>query len=491
LERNLEILDKYRKYADMAELRVDCLDPDERFLIRRFPEKAGLPVILTIRRTIDGGYFSGGEGARVNLLAQGLAYASANRRMNFAYVDIEEDLNVPSLEEAARTFGTRIISSWHSLDGNTDDIPAKIRGMKCIGDDIVKIAVKVNSVSGVLQIYRASRLYPKSEKIFFCLGQYGAYSSILADQFGSFLTYTSALNESDIAKVAEGQVDVQDLVDMYHFRGISKTTKIFGMAGKPPLVPEYFRFYNTVFYLEEIDAVYVPFPVNSIADFLKLANELDISGLSITGPYKEDVIPFLFEQSSLVETVGACNTVCRKNTGWIGTDTDASGFLDSFLSFVGRKNLKRRKITLIGAGNMARVIAGELSRLGVSVLILNRSALKARELAERYEFAWGVLDSAGIDMIKNFRDIIIQATPAGTGGVGDPLEMYSFCGREAVMDVVYKPERSPLLMRAADAGCRVINGYDMVTRQIRYQYSQFISRDVSPQVMARVQFDRS
>jgi 3-dehydroquinate dehydratase/shikimate dehydrogenase len=92
-------LEKYRKLIDLAELRVDCLDPDERFLIRSFPEKAGVPVILTIRRKIDGGQYIGGEGARIVLLSKGLAFADANRRRNFAYVDIEEDLNVPSLEE--------------------------------------------------------------------------------------------------------------------------------------------------------------------------------------------------------------------------------------------------------------------------------------------------------------------------------------------------------------------------------------------------------
>jgi 3-dehydroquinate dehydratase/shikimate dehydrogenase len=108
IDRNLEILNKYRKYADMAELRVDCLEPNERFLIRRFPEQTDMPVILTIRRDLDGGFFNSGEGARINLMAQGLAYADTDKRRNFAYIDIEEDLNVPSLEEAARAFGTRI-----------------------------------------------------------------------------------------------------------------------------------------------------------------------------------------------------------------------------------------------------------------------------------------------------------------------------------------------------------------------------------------------
>src|SRR5215469_11879574 len=117
LAQNFEILDKHRRYVDLAELRVDCLEPDERFLIRRFPEMAGLPVILTIRRDIDGGSFIGGEGSRITILANALAYADPDRRRNFAYVDLEDDLDVPSLEEAARTYGTHIIRSWHNIDG--------------------------------------------------------------------------------------------------------------------------------------------------------------------------------------------------------------------------------------------------------------------------------------------------------------------------------------------------------------------------------------
>jgi 3-dehydroquinate dehydratase/shikimate dehydrogenase len=103
LEKDLAILEKYRKYIDVAELRVDFLEPDERLHIRRFPEMAGIPVILTIRRDVDGGKYVGGEASRATLFSMGLAFAEVDKRKNFAYVDIESDLNVPSLEEAART----------------------------------------------------------------------------------------------------------------------------------------------------------------------------------------------------------------------------------------------------------------------------------------------------------------------------------------------------------------------------------------------------
>jgi 3-dehydroquinate dehydratase/shikimate dehydrogenase len=165
IDRNLEILKKYRKHVDLAELRVDCLEDDERLLIRRFPELAGLPVILTIRRDIDGGFFTGGEGARIKLLARGLAFANPDRRLNFAYVDIEDDLDVPSLEEAARTFGTKIIRSFHDFNGNVDNISARIKSMQRIGDEIIKVAVKVSSTRDLLNVYHASKAITEQEKI--------------------------------------------------------------------------------------------------------------------------------------------------------------------------------------------------------------------------------------------------------------------------------------------------------------------------------------
>jgi 3-dehydroquinate dehydratase/shikimate dehydrogenase len=492
IERNLEILSKYRRYADLAELRVDCLDPNERLLIRRFPELAGLPVILTIRRDIDGGHFTGGEGARVNLFARGLAYADADRRRNFAFVDIEEDFNVPSLEEAARTFGTRIIRSYHNIHGVDENLGAKIRDMARTDDELDKVAVRVNSTADLLRLLRAGKECAQ-EKTLIGTGHYGVCSRILAERFGSYLSYVSALSEPDAPLAAAGQLDVRELAEFYRFRNITRRTKVYGVVGHPLKASASPDFFNTVFALEEIDAVYVPFPADSIGDFMELAGELGVSGLSVTVPYKEAVLPFLSEQSAEVQSVGACNTLSRCPAGWSGTNTDTRGFSDSLLEFTGRKNLRRRKITIIGAGGAARAVVSEVQRLGGKALILNRTVHKARELAAPYKFAWGGLDSRGIGMIHKYQDILIQTTSMGMEGSdsGDPLESYSFSGKEAVMDLVYKPEVTPFLKRAADAGCECINGYDMLIRQARYQYTQFMGKEFPAQLLSRVQFGRS
>jgi 3-dehydroquinate dehydratase/shikimate dehydrogenase len=513
IARDLEILEKNRRYADIAELRVDCLDPNERFLIRRFPEQAGIPVILTIRRDLEGGRFTEGESSRIRLLSQGLAFAEADRRKNFAYIDLEEDLDVPSLEEAARTFGTRIIRSSHNLEGMDADIPGKLRKLRRVGDEIAKIAVMARGSADALALVRAAKAEGRTDKIFLCMGHYGTFSRILTEKLGSLITYTSA-GEEDTPQAAPGQLSPRELVELYRFRGITAETKVFGVVGYPLKVTGSPRFFNTVFDMEYTDAVYVPFPADSLADFIALAGELELSGVSVTVPYKEKVTAFLGSMSDEVELIGACNTITQGPQGWRGTNTDMRGFSDSLLNFMnvlaaggpdkagkvpgqarGQRakpitSLRGKKVTVIGAGGAARAVAAELYRLGAKALILNRTLTKARTLAGLYKFQWGGLDERGVNLMGKFADIVIQTTPAGMEGNPDrdPLELYSFTGREIVMDLIYEPDRTPLLRRAAQAGCPVLNGYDMLIRQARYQYTQFLKRDFPPALLNRVTF---
>jgi 3-dehydroquinate dehydratase/shikimate dehydrogenase len=493
LERDLEILEKYRRYIDLAELRVDCLDPDERFLIRRFPGMSDVPVILTIRREQDGGRFVGGEGSRITLLSKGLAFAEADRRQNFAYVDLEDDLSVPSLEEAARTFGTRIIRSCHDFQGIEGDLKQKIRGIAHAEDEIVKLSVLPRSMEEVVRIYEAAREIRDREKIVLCMGDYGVNTRILAEFMGSYLSYTSIKGEPDLPPGAPGQLDPRDLVEGYRFREITPATRIFGIVGFPLKATSSPGFFNAVFNQQNRDAVYVPFPSDSLESFMKLAELLGLEGASVTIPYKEAILPYLGSRSEKVDFVKACNTIVRKpgpqGLFWEGANTDAPGFSDSLLNFIGEKSLKGKRITIIGAGGAARAVAAELYRLKGRVLILNRTLFRARELAAPYRFEWAGIDSHGLDLMSHYGDLIIQTTSVGMEPdiEGDPLELYKFSGREAVMDLIYKPEKTRFLKRAAAAGCAVQNGYDMLLRQARYQYACFFGEDFPPQLMSRLQ----
>jgi len=131
--------------------------------------------------------------------------------------------------------------------------------------------------------------------------------------------------------------------------------------------------------------------------------------------------------------------------------------------------------------------------MGGKALILNRTVHKAKNIASQYKFRWGGLDSQGIELISKFNDIIIQTSSVGMEGYidtttncNDPLELYSFTGKEAVMDLIYTPPVTPFLKRAAAAGCKTINGYDMVIRQACLQFGCFMGREIPPQLITRI-----
>jgi len=501
LNHDLELIEKNRKYIDLVELRVDCLEPDEHFHIRRFPEMAGVPVILTIRRKADGGFYVNGEAARIALLSRGLAFAEMDKRHNFAYVDLEEDLEVPGLEEAVRTFGTRIIRSSHNFTG-MGDVVEKINSLLRMGDEIAKVSVTPHDLGDVLTLYKAAKETTKIDKVLFGMGTFGQNTRILAERLGSLFTFTSALEEPGIPIAAPGQLSPKQMVTHYRFREISASTKIYGVVGYPLTMSFSPLIHNTVYEHEKIDAVYVPFPSKSLDNFLNLADELSMEGISVTIPYKEQIIPYLRSVSESVEIVEACNTIKavfpkpedsasqKKNarTVWNGINTDTMGFSESLLNCMERKNFRNCKITVLGAGGAARAVVSEIYRLKGKCLILNRNPVRARELALKYNFKWGSMDRQNLDMMERYSDIIIQATPVGTFPHvdDDPFELYQFKGHETVMDLVYNPPMTAFLKRARIADCTTLNGLDMLILQAKYQYQYFFGKDFPDRLIPRI-----
>ncbi len=479
IARDLELIQKYKDYIDVAELRVDCLDQDEWFHIRRFPGLAGIPTILTVRRKIDGGYYIEGEGARITLLATGLAFADANRRNNFSYVDLEEDINVPSLEEAARTFGTRIIRSYHNFNGVGEDLGQHLQKLRRNGDEIAKIAVQPQSLAETAELYQFAQQHQGIEKIILGMGTYGVSTRILTERLGSYLSFTTPGDEADVVLAGEGQLDPEELVETYRYRSLIPATRIFGIIGYPLVATASPLIHNQGFTKAKINAVYVPFSTDSLGSFFTLADTLGLEGASVTVPYKESIISWLSKRSPEVEAIGACNTIVRTSQGWSGYNTDARGFSDSLLHFIEKKNLWHKRITIIGAGGVARAVASEVSRLKGKACILNRTVLKAKEIAAPLGFAWGGLDANGVELVEKYHDIIIQTTSVGMEPDvdHDPFEMYKFMGKEVVMDLIYKPEETRFLRRAREAGCRTLNGYDMLVRQAKLQFKLFTGQE--------------
>lgn len=469
---DLETLERYKGMVDLAELRVDCLDPSERLLIRSFPERAGLPCLLTVRRKSDGGYFDEGEGVRLVIIAKALSYARTDASANFTYVDLEDDFRMPAIEEACRTFGTRIIRSRHFPDGMPGNLDSVWASLTQEDDEIPKLAVRPNSAADLSALLAWASTLPQKERLIIGMGEYGFPTRVLANRLGSLFTYTSAL-PADLPPAAPGQTDPENFISIYRGKETGGASDLYALLGGKSVLSSLSPFlHNTAFRSTGKDALIVPLPSDSIEAALDNMRLLGAKGAAITVPLKEVVLPHLAFRSTDVQKIGACNTLVMRDGGWAGYNTDADGFERSALEFLGKKDFRGMKVTLIGAGGAAKSVALALYRKGAECVILNRTISTARTLARKYEFKWGPLDDRAIDIVTEYSDLIVQATSVGMvgGPQGDPLDFYEFEGHETVFDLIYKPAKTEFLKRAESAGCRVTNGYKMLCYQAAGQY---------------------
>ncbi|HOX11993.1 MAG TPA: type I 3-dehydroquinate dehydratase [Spirochaetia bacterium] len=478
LAENLRALDMYRGRIDLAELRADCLDPNEVFHIRSFPELAGIPTILSVRRRADGGYFDDGEGARLVVFAKGLAFASRDRRLNFAYVDIEQDFRIPALEEAARTFGTRIIRSRYCPAGLPEDLDEIWTDLSRDPYEIPKLAAVLRGIGETRRLFEFADRLPDTEHIVSGMGEYGFCFRILTSRTGSLINYASP-SLAGLPSAAPGQATAEEYENVYRWRKIRKDYSVFGILGGPSVLGSLSPSLHNAGYAElGMPAVYLPFPSDSLEQFLALAEELGVRGFSVTVPFKEKILPYLTERAPEVSAIGACNTVVRTPSGWYGTNTDAAGFERSVLDFLKRPDLKGVRTAIIGAGGSARAVAYALQKLGASACVVNRGMNKAKQLAERHGFEWAGMNERAVELLGRYNDLIVQTTSVGMeGGVpGDPLEWYEFTGSEALVDIIYNPKETPVMRRAREAGCAVANGLGMLRAQGEVQFELFTGK---------------
>ena len=469
IDKNIQLIERYRSWIDIVELRADFLDPQELLHIRRFPKLVHIPAILTIRRFLDGGTFKGGEGSRITLFARGLAFADTDPLNNFAYLDLESDVQAPSLEEAAQAFNIGIIRSLHSMKAPISDITAKIREIRRTDEEIVKIAYKADNLANVTALFNQASQF-NGQNILIAMGKYGIPSRILAAKLGSPLMYTMPREYIIQHHLEQEFIDPITLNELYHFRTINDKTSIYGVVGTDTTRSLSPAIHNSGFARKNINAVYIPISAADSQEAIAFVACTGIAGLSVTHPFKFDIIPFLDSIGPASTACGAVNTVLFDGDKRRGFNTDIDGFSRALQEFLNVRSLRFKHIAIIGTGGAAHAIANAVHLLHGKACVFGRSAEKAKQLAERYNFRWAVLDLASVRILKKYSDIIIQATSVGMHEGEDPLEFYSFSGAEKVFDVIYTPEKTALLKRAEAAGCDICNGYDM----LRYQaYKQF------------------
>jgi shikimate dehydrogenase len=195
---------------------------------------------------------------------------------------------------------------------------------------------------------------------------------------------------------------------------------------------------------------------------------IGFSGLNITYPCKQAVIPLLDDLSEEARAMGAVNTVVCRDGKLVGHNTDGSGWSAAFRRALPQADLTR--VLLLGAGGAGAAIAHAALRLGVKYLVINdREGERAAALAQSLNALYGAgRVSASEDVAAALRGAsgLIHATPTGMDKLpGLPLPAELLHPGLWVAEVVYFPIETALLQAARAAGCATLDGGGMAVWQ--------------------------
>lgn len=204
-------------------------------------------------------------------------------------------------------------------------------------------------------------------------------------------------------------------------------------------------------------------PPEQLAAFLQ---EKDFLGLNVTIPYKKAVIPYLDELSPIARRIGAVNTIANRDGKLYGDNTDYAG-LRYAIARAGI-SMQNKKAVILGSGGTSRTAQAVAEDLGArEIIVVSRSGENNYETIARHADA----------------GVLINTTPVGMfpGNGAAPLSLAPFPSLTGVVDVIYNPLKTALLLEAEALGLPFINGLPMLVAQAKAACEIFLQEPIAEQ----------
>ncbi len=454
-----------------VELRLDWLSDDAeiaRFLKRLAARRPRATLIATCRRREAGGRYRGTIANQLVHLAEALRAGC-----DWYDLEIETARNCPQELLSVLVGEGRQLASAHSfkrLPGNLKRVEAELSRTL---PDAIKIAAQCESLVESWKLLRLAR--GRRNMVAVPMGDAALAARVLALRAGSALAYAAVENAT-----APGQISLEDMKNLYRADQLTRKTRVYGVIGNPighSLSPV---MQNAGFQARRVDAVFLPFLVRDLRDFLGAIEPIGIAGFSVTLPHKQTILRHLDGCDPLAAAIGAVNTVVVRGGGKLyGYNSDYVGVLRALEN---RIALRGTRVLIVGAGGAARAAAFALAQAGAAVCICARRPAKAKTLARAVGGEVVERRRAG----REFFDAIVNATPVGMhpqAGVS-PLEARELNCR-LVFDTIYRPRVTKLLQLAAKRGIETVSGVEMFVAQGTAQWEIWTGERAPVEVMRR------
>ncbi|HEG44168.1 MAG TPA: shikimate dehydrogenase [Phycisphaerales bacterium] len=497
---SLQINAASRAGAEMLELRVDYLETLNTGILKAYlgcARSVELPLIVTCRDKAQGGANEHRADLRVDVIVEAI-------KCQVDYVDCEYANFVKPdvrkrVEEALAESKTRLILSAHDFEG-------KFKDMAGLYDEIIEAcpqaipkliytATHINDCFEVFDLLRNKR----TDAIAFCMGEAGLVSRILAKKLGSLVSFAAVDDEN---ATAPGQICVEELKQRYRWDHIDAETEVYGVIGCPVGHSVSPAVFNACFDSDESNRLYVPLLVEGeqaefnefMANVVSRDDWLGFRGFSVTIPHKGHAAAYAERAGDFLESlaadIGAVNTLKVGFGGLVsGYNTDCGGAIDALAAAmgIGKHELHKVSVAVIGAGGVSRAVVAGLMDVGADVTVYNRTVEKAAGLAEEFKCKY-----AGLDKLCEMQaDVVVNCTSIGMYPNVDASGLPEGCIREGmtVFDTVYNPVETLMLKQAKAKGARCVTGAEMFIRQAMAQYKIYTGAAGDENIMRRTIFD--
>lgn len=230
----------------------------------------------------------------------------------------------------------------------------------------------------------------------------------------------------------------------------------------------------------EGDYIAIDCQADAVEEHLNRLQHQGAVGVSITTPLKESVIPFLGSLSDDAHELRAVNCVLFEEGNSIGYNTDGEGCCDALVE-QGGAVLSGARAVVLGAGGTARAVTLSLLRRGASVIVVNRTTANANLLVSTLQKYGDIAVGVAEDICS--ADILVNTTSVGMNSDVMAIPTDVLHSKLIVLDAVYSPLQTALLVSAADRGAAVVDGLWMLIQQARHQQMLWFGEKPSTEVM--------
>ena len=225
----------------------------------------------------------------------------------------------------------------------------------------------------------------------------------------------------------------------------------------------------------------------ALGEIVAAAEQLGFSGLNVTHPFKQSVLPFLTDLSPEASAIGAVNTIVFAGGRRTGHNTDSWGFAESFRADM--RGCSLADVLQFGAGGAGAAVAYALLELGTERLaIVDTSNARAHQLADllNARFDGRVRAATDLDSAFELATGLVNATPVGMAKYpGMPFAAELLSPQHWVAEIIYFPAETELLKLARQRGCRTLSGLGMAVNQAIRAFELFTGRAPDGTAMAR------